>query len=247
MRRRRRRSGLSGIGILAVVIILIGVWLVWYREHAGGTATQGNGPTSTSVSGSIANSGIVVANGKGWSGTHLDGALPSPGACHVGHEGDQVLPDRQCTPGAIDPTVTQADLAQTICRKGGYTSTVRPPESVTEPVKRELLRSYDLTGSLSQYELDHLIPLELGGASDVRNLWPEQNIGSPNRFAVDRGRWSSRSVNGMRLTNTGTPSTSDLPDPPPTPMACASSACSLSSESSDSANRAESQSCRSRR
>ena len=36
------------------------------------------------------------------------------------------------------------------------------------------MRAYGLSGSPSQYELDHLIPIALGGApSDVRNLWPE--------------------------------------------------------------------------
>lgn len=34
--------------------------------------------------------------------------------------------------------------------------------------------AYGDTDSLKNYELDHLIPLELGGCSDcVANLWPE--------------------------------------------------------------------------
>jgi hypothetical protein len=68
--------------------------------------------------------------------------------------------------------VTQANIDQTIC-VSGYTTTVRPPESVTEAVKVRAMAAYGLAG-LGSYELDHLIPLELGGApADIRNLWPE--------------------------------------------------------------------------
>ena len=122
----------------------------------------------------------VVAQGPGWSGGQLFGPLPAPGSCHEGHEGNQVLPDHHCTPGAIDPRVTQATLKETICRAGGYTASVRPPAALTEKAKRALLAAYGLTGAPGEYELDHLVPLEAGGASDVRNLWPEQNIGSPH-------------------------------------------------------------------
>jgi hypothetical protein len=85
-----------------------------------------------------------------------------------------VLPNRQLTPGATDPRVTQADIARTIC-VSGYTATVRPPESVTGAIKVRAMAAYGLAGSSqANYELDHLIALELGGApADPRNLWPE--------------------------------------------------------------------------
>src|SRR5262249_58808625 len=64
----------------------------------------------------------------------------------------------------------------TVCRKGGYTSSVRPPEALTEPAKRALLAAYGIPANqISHYELDHLIDLAAGGASDIRNLWPEPN------------------------------------------------------------------------
>jgi hypothetical protein len=76
--------------------------------------------------------------------------------------------------------VTQANIQSTICAHG-YTRWVRPPESITEPEKRASLIAYGDTGSLHDYEYDHLVPLELGGApNDPRNLWPEPG-GSPNR------------------------------------------------------------------
>ncbi len=54
-----------------------------------------------------------------------------PANCHVRGQ----LPDGTCTPGAIDPAVTQANLRETIC-KPGYTKTVRPPVNETNAAKR---------------------------------------------------------------------------------------------------------------
>lgn len=89
------------------------------------------------------------------------------------------LPDPSCTPGATDPRVSPQNVGATICRSG-YTKTVRPPTSYTDPLKAELLRRYATTGVASETELDHLIPLELGGApADAHNLWPEPG-GIPN-------------------------------------------------------------------
>ena|SRR2546425_3574063 len=95
------------------------------------------------------------------------------------------LPDPKCTPGAIDPSVTQENIVDTIC-VSGYTQTVRPPVSYTEPLKIKLLQSYGFSDSLANYELDHLIPLEVGGApSDVKNFWPEARYGEPNSLEKD--------------------------------------------------------------
>ena len=42
------------------------------------------------------------------------------------------------------------------------------------------MAAYGDTGSLGDYEYDHFVPLELGGATnDPRNLWPEPGA-SPN-------------------------------------------------------------------
>lgn|SRR5487761_2706072 len=98
---------------------------------------------------------------------------PAPGACHAIGAGLYSRPDPRCTPGALNPAVSASTLGSTICRSG-WTSTVRPPESITEPEKFASMRAYGLAGSASGYEYDHDVPLELGGAvNDPRNLWPE--------------------------------------------------------------------------
>jgi hypothetical protein len=123
--------------------------------------------------------------------SHVVQPQPAPGACHARGIGPFSLPDAGCTPGAIDPAVTQANLRRTICR-AGYSASVRPPESVTAHEKRASLAAYGDRGALHDYEYDHLVSLELGGArNDPRNLWPEPGA-SPNRKDVLENRLHRR-------------------------------------------------------
>ena len=82
--------------------------------------------------------------------------------------------------------MTQGDLSTTVCSRG-YTATVRPPVNVTQRIKREQMAAYGLQDQrLGDYELDHLIALELGGApADVANLWPAPWTGDGNAHQKD--------------------------------------------------------------
>ena len=95
-----------------------------------------------------------------------------PTKCAVRYASDgRALPDSGCTPGVIATRVTQANIRTTICTPN-YTSSVRPSTSETNPLKYATERAYGLEDD-PRIEYDHLVPLELGGANDVRNLWPE--------------------------------------------------------------------------
>lgn len=110
---------------------------------------------------------------------------PSPvGGCRmrasVLSAGELVLPDPVCTPGALNPAVTAATIASTIC-KTGWTTTIRPPVSYTAPLKVQGMKAYGFVDAVSAHEEDHMVPLELGGAArDPHNLWPEPGA-TPNR------------------------------------------------------------------
>lgn len=75
------------------------------------------------------------------------------------------LPDSACTPGsvfAVDKSI--------IC-VSGYTKKVR---DVSTTIKKKVFKEYGISWNLrSNYEVDHLISLELGGSNDISNLWPE--------------------------------------------------------------------------
>lgn len=92
------------------------------------------------------------------------------------------LPD---VPGALNPDVTQATIHQTVC-VSGWTKTVRPSVSVSNRIKREKLATL-ADKTMSDYELDHLISLQLGGApDDPNNLWPEPYAGPCGARRKDR-------------------------------------------------------------
>jgi hypothetical protein len=137
----------------------------------------GAGAGSTSSSGSSSGSSQPIPVGPGPQSPYRVQSQPAPGACHYRQEGSYPLPDPACTPGATNPKVTQDTLAATICRTGGgYTSSIRPPASITGREKAASAQSYGYTGSFATGEYDHLISLELGGdPNDPRNLWVEPN------------------------------------------------------------------------
>ena len=86
---------------------------------------------------------------------------------------------------ALNPAVSEATVRSTIC-VSGWTATVRPPESYTEPLKLEQMRSEGLSGSPSAYEEDHRMPLELGGSPrDPTNLSPESHATSYAKDAAE--------------------------------------------------------------
>lgn len=75
------------------------------------------------------------------------------------------LPDPVMTPGDVFPVGPAA-----ICVTG-YSSKTR---DVSTKTKDAVYASYGISSHASgAYEVDHLIPLELGGSNDVKNLWPE--------------------------------------------------------------------------
>lgn len=91
---------------------------------------------------------------------------------------NQALPDSACSPGAVLTTDTKV-----IC-KSGYTKTVR---NVTEATKKKVFKEYGIPYSQhSNYEVDHIISLELGGSNDISNLYPESYTIKDNARIKDK-------------------------------------------------------------
>ncbi|MFF5146110.1 hypothetical protein ACFY6U_41435 [Streptomyces sp. NPDC013157] len=155
-----------------------------------GTSTpSGSGNPGAGAPGT-AGSGRAIAVGAGPQKHYTVQQQPAAGTCHYRYEHGEPLEDPKCTPGAISPAVTQANLKSTICRKGGYTSRVRPSAYVTGKEKKLNAASYDYTGSMSEGEYDHLISLQLGGdPNDYRNLWVEP---------ADPGHKASQGINNKK-------------------------------------------------
>jgi hypothetical protein len=102
-------------------------------------------------------------------GAHVTG-LPYPTACIHLPGDDPKLPTRVCTPGSVRGDITDA----TICAKGWSTDTIRPPKAETDRLKTAVMRAQGVPESQrASTELDHLVPLELGGSNDVTNFWAQ--------------------------------------------------------------------------
>jgi hypothetical protein len=103
------------------------------------------------------------------------------------------LPDPGLTPGVARTDLTLAQICST---KWG-----RDARAVTAAMKRQVFKAYGLTGNKDlacvpdahgrRCEVDHLISRELGGADDVKNLWP-QACGSTPWNAVRKDRVENR-------------------------------------------------------
>lgn len=96
------------------------------------------------------------------------------------------LPDPTLTPGALDPEVMQSNIKETICKAGHFTWTEghMPPKSFLEKTEKEQIAAYGYPDeNTKHYQMDHLVPLSLGGSpTEAKNIWPQLLI----------SKWSAR-------------------------------------------------------
>ncbi len=131
--------------------------------------------------------GLIVAVLLAACNTAADTSTPQPG----GHGGigqrtktsgcaaANALPDAACTPGAIFADVTKDQVCVP-----GYSKGVR---DVPQAVKNQVFDEYGITShGTGEYEVDHLISLELGGSNDIANLWPEAAEPRPGFHEKDK-------------------------------------------------------------
>ncbi|MCL4505530.1 MAG: HNH endonuclease [Chloroflexi bacterium] len=127
-----------------------------------GTATAVGGQTNADQG------GVNNAN-------HQWGAPTKTSGCQAAN----ALQDSACTPGDILPDATR----EMICVPG-YSKTVR---NVTTSTKNKVYANYGITSHVAgEYEIDHLVSLELGGSNDISNLWPEAAEPRPGFHEKDK-------------------------------------------------------------
>ncbi len=125
-----------------------------------------SGPSSTSIPSS--SSPVLTTGGSLGTRTKTSGC-----------DSQNALPDPACTPGAIFPAATK----NKICVPG-YSGETR---DVTESEKNQVYNEYGIkTHKTGEYEVDHLISLELGGSNDISNLWPEPAEPRPGFHEKDK-------------------------------------------------------------
>lgn len=99
---------------------------------------------------------------------------PAPVSCRTRIRNGYPVPDPICTPGGVDPTVTADVLRNPQWRTGCIRNCME-----SEAAKHVTYQWYGIhkprenSGENQVCELDHLVPLEIGGADGLGNIWPE--------------------------------------------------------------------------
>ncbi|MDD5369123.1 MAG: HNH endonuclease signature motif containing protein [Anaerolineaceae bacterium] len=162
MRNPRRRVRRISIGTILFLIVLAAAY------YMRGTVL-------------VNNPGFTIAPATGNPTPTVSLEVPQWGR-QIKKSGCQVngpLQDQACTPGDIFPDVTKADIC-----KSGYASSVR---NVPSSVKDRVYVEYGIPShSPGEYEVDHLVSLELGGSNDISNLWPEAASPQPGFHEKDK-------------------------------------------------------------
>lgn len=152
----RRRNSSTLGGVLLIIVVIVAYFLFRQPNTSTPGTTPGNTPATVS------------------STTHF-GVQTKTSGCQA-HD---ALPDSACTPGAILSTGTK----DAIC-VSGYARTVR---NVPESEKIQAYQEYGISHhSPGEFEVDHLVSLELGGSNDISNLWPELASPTPGFHEKDK-------------------------------------------------------------
>lgn len=86
-------------------------------------------------------------------------------------------------PLPITPGVTRAISREAVCS----TAWGKDRRHVTLTMRKHVFAAYGIPYSQhARFEVDHLIPRELGGADDEANLWPQSWDGPDGAHAKDR-------------------------------------------------------------
>jgi hypothetical protein len=148
-----------------------------YSQHRSGTCSHHGGVAAwLTGSGTPGASGSSPAPPNSLGHTVLLGKQTRSVGCRRGRE-----PDRSCSPGAYYSGLTTAVICSPTFRTGAIRDV---PESEKFAVEREYgmaARRYGLT-----IEIDHIVPLELGGSNSSANLFPEPGSGADDYHVKDR-------------------------------------------------------------
>lgn len=146
------------------LLVIVGAILLLLSSCAMSSSTYGSSSSSSS-----SGNGTTTTAAPDW------GVQTKTSGCQV----NGALQDKACTPGDIIKSATKAQ----ICTPGYASKTRNVPQSV----KNQVYASYGIMGHRpGQYEVDHLVSLELGGSNDISNLWPEAASPKPGFHEKDR-------------------------------------------------------------
>jgi hypothetical protein len=146
-----------------------------YSKHHSGTCSH-HGGVKRWLDGSSSGGGSGGGSGTTQTGrTVLLGRRTQTSACVR-----SARPDRACSPGAYYSRLTR----RVICSSRFRTGSIR---NVPQSEKFEVEQEYGMAATYygRSIEIDHIVPLELGGSNAIANLFPEPGSGTANYHAKD--------------------------------------------------------------
>jgi hypothetical protein len=175
--RRSPQAYRAMIGLTACYFIagsIVGAWVLHFITLGPGAPTVETATPSAGVSSPAA---VAVAPTL-----EPGSSLPSSAARVVPplqyDPSHAVLPDPKLTPGDVFADATKED----VCTPGWATE----HRHVTESDRDRAYAEYGRTEGPGCCEVDHLVPLELGGSNDIKNLWPQPDEPRPGAGEKDQ-------------------------------------------------------------
>lgn len=162
-----REARVRALVVLAVTICL--------SACAHNTPAPVAAPPISPVSNAQGSSPLVQRQGPE---AQPSGVVPLVETTHLGCEARGGLPDPRCTPGAV----MKVDL-EVVCHES-----TKGRRHVDASVHHRAFTDYGLPFPQPRgaFEVDHLIPLELGGDNTIENIWAEAAEPRPGFHEKDR-------------------------------------------------------------
>jgi hypothetical protein len=92
-----------------------------------------------------------------------------------------VIPDDSLTPGVVASTDQKL-----VCATGAQGTYSQQHRVTTTAMKAEVYRRYHVEKKGREFEIDHRLPLALGGKDAIENLWPQEGWAHPSFHDKDR-------------------------------------------------------------
>lgn len=185
---RRHRKPSIVLAVIAALLLVGGVSSAMSSKKPSTTSTVKPAPTVSTPSPTQPPSATPSASPTSPpTSTPTAASLPTPSRTAsqtptpmlVTTATGDIEPNRSLTPGETFTTATAAQVCVS-----GYSASVR---NVPTSLRYAVFAAYDIDYGLhSNYELDHLISLELGGDNASANLWPEPLDGAGGAKVKDK-------------------------------------------------------------